>query len=128
MSRLIVLSWMLLVTTGPGCGLEEGAPSAAGAAQLTGGDPTRGREYLNAYGCDACHTISGIPEAHGRVGPPLSGLYGRLYLAGVLPNTPDNMVLWIRNPPGIDSTTAMPYLGVPEQTARDMAAYLYTRP
>jgi cytochrome c1 len=50
----------------------------------------------------------------------------RTYIAGVVSNTPDNMIRWIQNPPGIDEKTAMPNLGVTEQDARDIASYLYT--
>jgi len=34
-------------------------------------------------------------------------------------------VRWIQNPPAIDSKTAMPFLGVSERDARDIAEYLY---
>jgi cytochrome c1 len=44
----------------------------------------------------------------------------------VLYNTPDNLMLWIRNPPGVDPLTAMPDTGVTEGDARDIAAFLYT--
>jgi cytochrome c len=43
----------------------------------------------------------------------------------VLPNSPENIIAWITNPPAVDSKTAMPYLGVSERDARDMAEYLY---
>src|SRR5918911_1170581 len=58
--------------------------------------------------------------------PPLAGLAGRAYIAGVLPNTPDNLIRWIQNPPGIDEKTAMPNVGVTARDARNIAAYLYT--
>ena len=45
---------------------------------------------------------------------------------GVLPNTPDNLLAWIKDPPGIDPLTAMPASGLDEAEARDVAAYLYT--
>jgi cytochrome c len=44
----------------------------------------------------------------------------------VLTNTPDNLIEWIQNPPGIDPRTATPNLGIDEAAARDIAAYLYT--
>jgi cytochrome c1 len=44
----------------------------------------------------------------------------------VLPNTPADMERWLRNPPAVDPRTAMPDMGVTEQDARDIAAYLYT--
>jgi cytochrome c1 len=50
----------------------------------------------------------------------------RLYIAGLLINTPENMVAWIRHPQAVKPLTAMPDLGVPENDARDMTAYLYS--
>ena len=60
------------------------------------------------------------------MGPPLAGIGSRVYIAGVMSNTPTNLVRWIENPPGVDSLTAMPNLGVTERDARDIAAYLAT--
>ena len=97
------------------------------AAALTGGNPSRGREMLRAYGCATCHTIGGVPGATGKVGPPLDGIAERSYVAGVLPNTPDNLVQWIMAPRAVDPKTAMPNLGVRAADARDIAAYLYSR-
>jgi cytochrome c1 len=47
------------------------------------------------------------------------------YIAGVLPNTRENLVYWILEPHKVDPLTAMPDLGVTEEQARDMAAFLY---
>ncbi|HEX6629178.1 MAG TPA: hypothetical protein VF105_14610, partial [Gemmatimonadaceae bacterium] len=58
--------------------------------------------------------------------PPLGKIAQRVYIAGVLPNEPDNMIRWLENPPGVDPLTAMPYMGVTPRDARDIAAYLYT--
>jgi cytochrome c1 len=60
------------------------------------------------------------------VGPPLKGIASRLMLGGVLPNSEENMVRWIRFPQEVTPLTAMPDLGVTERDARDMAAYLAT--
>src|SRR5919201_7113196 len=96
------------------------------AIRLTGGRPARGRELIRHYGCVSCHTIPGVRGADRLVGPPLSRIASRAYIAGVLPNTPENMMLWIRNPQAVDSLTAMPNTGVTANDARDIAAYLYT--
>jgi hypothetical protein len=40
--------------------------------------------------------IPGIEGANGLVGPSLSQVGDRVYIAGVLRNTPDNMVVWLR--------------------------------
>jgi cytochrome c2 len=93
----------------------------------THGDPGRGREALRTYGCTSCHTIAGVTGARSLVGPPLTGIASRTYIAGVLLNSPDNMVRWIQDPPAVDSQTAMPNLHVSEADARDIASYLYTR-
>src|SRR5512133_2351545 len=87
------------------------------AARLTGGNPEQGRERIRRYGCDACHTIPGIATARGLVGPPLTGIAARVYIAGRLPNTPDNLVAWIEHPHQVDPKTAMPELGIGEQDA-----------
>ncbi len=96
------------------------------AARLTGGNPEQGRERIRRYGCGTCHTIPGIATAHGLVGPPLAGVASRAYLAGKLPNSPENLVRWVQHPQQVDTRTAMPELGIGDQDARDIAAYLYT--
>ena len=96
------------------------------ASEMTCGDPARGRAAIQRYGCSTCHTVPGVSGANGLVGPPLGQVASRVYLAGRLQNTPDNMVQWIRDPHGVDEKTAMPNLGVTETDARDITSYLYT--
>lgn len=96
------------------------------ARHLTGGEPERGRALIRGYGCQTCHTIPGVPGADGMVGPPLDRIASRTYLAGRLPNSPQNLMRWIRDPQGIEPGTAMPNLHVSEKDGRDIAAYLYT--
>jgi cytochrome c len=93
---------------------------------VSSGDPERGAAAIFRYGCGSCHTISKLRYAHGLVGPPLTNMKSRMYVAGVLQNNPENMVLWIRNPQTVDEKTAMPNLSVSPQDATDIAAYLYT--
>lgn len=96
------------------------------AAALTGGDPNHGRDLIRHYGCYTCHTIPGVPGADALVGPSLDKLAKRVYIAGKLDNSPENLAAWIRDPRGIDPKTAMPNLGVTEADARDIETYLYT--
>ncbi|HSI34167.1 MAG: cytochrome c family protein [Phycisphaerae bacterium] len=98
----------------------------ATAARVTGGDPDRGAATIAAVGCGACHTIPGIDDAAGLVGPPLTHVAGRHYLAGVVRNTPDNLIAWLKDPPAVDPKTAMSNLRLTDPQARDVAAYLYT--
>jgi cytochrome c oxidase assembly factor CtaG/cytochrome c2 len=96
------------------------------ADEMTGGSTDRGKDAIRSYGCMSCHSIPGIQGATARVGPPLGGVASRSYIAGVMSNTPEHMIQWLRNPPGIDSKTVMPNMNVTERDARDIAAYLYT--
>ena len=96
------------------------------AAAMTGGNPGRGKALLRQYGCGACHTIPGVRGANALVGPSLEQIASRMYIAVGLPNTPENMLRWLQNPPAVDPLTAMPNMGVTEADARDIAGYLYT--
>jgi cytochrome c2 len=100
---------------------------AARSTAVFGGNPRRGEQAIVAFGCGACHTIDGVRGAAGQVGPPRTGIRHRTMLAGELPNTPENMVTWIRDPQDVEPGTAMRDLGVGEQAARDIAAYLLVR-
>jgi cytochrome c2 len=93
---------------------------------VPGGSAQRGAQRITQFGCAACHTIPGIKGAKGNVGPPLTRFGDRTYVAGMLRNTPPNLVRWIREPQAVVPGNAMPDMGVSEADARDIAAYLYT--
>ncbi|MCW8195834.1 c-type cytochrome [Proteobacteria bacterium 005FR1] len=104
----------------------EGGRSEIPQVSVLGGDPLRGAAAIEEIGCGACHTIPGIDEAEGVVGPPLMFWSRRSYIAGEVPNSASNLIQWIMDPHQFEPGTAMPHLGVSEQQARDIAAYLYT--
>ena len=87
-----------------------------------------GRRLTASYGCGSCHSIPGVPGADGMAASPLYRFYQRSYIAGRLPNTTENLIKWIRDPQQIDPGNAMPDLGVSEEEARNIAAYLYHQP
>jgi cytochrome c2 len=95
------------------------------ARALTGGNPANAAILATRYGCGGCHTIPGLPGAEGQVGPPLAGLRHRVFVAGVLPNTADNLINWIVEPRRYSPHSAMPQTGIEPDGARDIAAYLY---
>ena len=103
-----------------------GSNPQAAAIATTGGDIRRGAAAITRYGCGSCHIIPGISGATGLVGPPLSGIANRVYIGGVLRNTPDEMIRWIEDPHAVDEKTVMPNLGVSHRDAIDIAGYLYT--
>jgi len=95
------------------------------AKALTGGDPEHAPSLIRRYGCGGCHTISAIAGADGKVAAPLDQLRKRIYVGGVLQNTPDNLVRWIVSPRTFSPQTAMPETGITEAEARHVAAFLY---
>ncbi|MGR3496908.1 c-type cytochrome [Citreimonas sp.] len=92
--------------------------------QVLHGDPVRGADLMVLHGCGSCHVIPGIRSAQGSVGPPLHDFASRGYIAGILPNDPGDLTRWLMDPPAFAPRTAMPALGLTEDEARDMAAYL----
>jgi cytochrome c2 len=120
------ISWSLFLAFAAllHAGCTASARQAANA--LTNGDAERGASAITYYGCGACHTIRGISGADALVGPDLSRIGSRVYIAGSLDNQPLNMIHWIQDPHAINERTAMPTLGVTERDARDIAAYLYS--
>ena len=95
---------------------------------VRGGDPARGRAIIatGAHGCAACHTIPDIRFPAGIVGPPLGGLAQRGFIAGQLPNRPDVLIAFLRNPPALVPQTGMPDVGLTLEEARHIAAFLYS--
>lgn len=95
---------------------------------VEGGDPARGQAILASgiHGCPACHAIPGVDTIKGVVGPPLAGLAWRGSIAGQLPNRPGMLIAFLQNPPALVPETGMPDVGLTNEEARDVAAYLYT--
>jgi cytochrome c1 len=93
---------------------------------VAGGDARRAPALIRQLGCGACHLIPGVSNANGNVGPPLTRFGDRTYIAGMLGNSPSNLVRWIRDPQGVVPGNAMPNMEISDAQARDIAAYLYT--
>ncbi len=101
--------------------LSESCPPARDGSTFS---TDRADMLLRQYACHSCHRIEGIVGPNSHVGPALSDWSRRRYIAGILPNTPENLVRWIRDPQSVSPTTLMPDLGVDEAHARQMAVYL----
>ncbi len=95
-------------------------------ARVVGGEPEIGRRVIAAYECGVCHVIPGVRGAHGIVGPPLTDFGRRQFIGGVVPNEPTMLVRWVQDAPSIAPHTGMPDLGLSDDEARHVAAYLYT--
>jgi cytochrome c1 len=83
---------------------------------------------VGKYGCGTCHAIPGIRGAEGQIGPPLNSFGKRIYVAGMLPNNPPNLIRWLKNPQEVVSGNAMPNMGLTDEDARVLATYLETAP
>lgn len=118
------LSVALVVTTSA-CGSH--APDERPAALRATADEAivaRGAERFRQHGCGACHHRSEIPGARGVTGPPLDDLRERVYVAGHLPNQPEQLARFIAHPQAVDPATAMPSTGVSLDDARAIALFL----
>jgi cytochrome c len=93
---------------------------------VVGGSAARGEVAIQQYGCGACHSIPGVAGAQGLVGPPLDNWADRQIIVGSYPNQPQHLIRWIRFPQAVEPGNAMPDMGVSEQDARDISAYLYS--
>ena len=122
--RIALLAVLAALLPLPVSGCEERSEQAL--VMPTGGDKEHGAQLIAQFGCGGCHVIPGIQDAKGVVGPLLTQIRRRVFIAGVLRNTPDNMIIWLRSPQSVVPNNAMPDLGLSDAEARDIAAYLYT--
>ncbi|MDQ3811863.1 MAG: cytochrome c oxidase subunit II [Chloroflexota bacterium] len=107
---------------------QSGAPPAPAPG---GGGPDQvaeGRQLISAKGCGGCHNVPGVAGAAGTVGPSLAGVASRRTIAGgaVPHNSPDDLKRWIMDPPALKPGTAMPKLGLTEDEATKLVAFLET--
>ena len=105
-----------------------GAVSAAGGAPVIepGSPAAEGQQLIASKPCVGCHTIPGVPGATGTVGPNLAGVASRTKIAGGAVNNtgPDDLKAWILNPPAKKPGTLMPNLGLTDDEATKIVAYL----
>ncbi len=96
------------------------------ASAAVAGNARQGAALIVQYGCGGCHTIPGITGAQGLVGPPLNAMGRRVFIAGVLRNSPENMMAYLEDPQRFVPGNAMPNMGITRADAQDLAAYLFT--
>lgn len=83
-----------------------------------------GQQLLLSKGCIACHRIQGTPAA-GVLGPDLSHVGSRgMIAAGILENSPENMIRWLSDPSAVKPGALMPNLQLNDEELRTLAAYL----
>lgn len=85
-----------------------------------------GQMVFEQQACINCHTVAGT-VANGRYGPDLTHLMSRETLAaGALPNTPQNLRLWIDDPNNFKPGCLMPAMHLTDRQDAQITAYLLT--
>ncbi len=82
------------------------------------------RDSFLSLSCVNCHTVSGTP-ASGVFGPDLSHLMSRDTLgSGVIPNQPENLRAWVKNPQEIKPGNLMPNMQLNSRELDEVVTYL----
>jgi len=79
---------------------------------------------IREKGCGSCHQIPAMSSANGRVGPSLAHYSKRAYIAGVMPNTKENLIAWLLNPKAVTADTAMPNSQLTIAQAKQITTFL----
>jgi cytochrome c oxidase subunit 2 len=89
-------------------------------------DAQRGRDIFMQARCAGCHAIRGT-DAAGQIAPDLTHIATRSTLgAGTLPNTPENLAAWIRDPQRVKPGNQMPPNPLTDADLQSLVAYLET--
>ena len=82
------------------------------------------RASFLSLSCVNCHTVSGT-SASGTFGPDLSHLMSRETLgSGVIPNTPENLRAWVKDPQAIKPGNLMPNMQLNSRELDEVVTYL----
>lgn len=117
----LLLATLLAAACSGGTPAATGTPGAT--VDVSGGDAAAGRQ-LFIQQCAACHIVTSIPQARGRVGPDLSTYATQPQIAGLVPNTPENLARFLKNPSAVKPGTAMPNLGLSDQQVANLVAFM----
>jgi cytochrome c oxidase subunit 2 len=83
-----------------------------------------GRQVFETHACTNCHAIAGT-AATGRFGPDLTHLASRDTIAsGSVPNTPENLHEWIKDPDHFKEGALMPAMQLNDSEIDQLVAYL----
>lgn len=89
-------------------------------------DTSDGKLLFVSKACVGCHTVQGIPEAQGKVGPELTHWAGNALIADTLPNTDENLRKWLKDPPAVKPATMMPNQDLTDREIDALIAFLRT--
>jgi cytochrome c2 len=116
--------------------LTDGASTPEPAPWMAGADRARGRELLDVKGCGVCHEMTGTAPLQGALLPSAAAVGDLARAVRLAPDlrftrdrwTPSSLVAWLLDPQQIKADTLMPKMGLSQDEARSLAAYLLTAP
>jgi cytochrome c oxidase subunit 2 len=96
--------------------------------RLNAPETREGRELFKSLACAGCHTVTGITAGTFPGAPKLDGVASRPSIAGgvLSPVNEENLKRWIKNPPAVKPGTAMPNLGLDDDTVNKIVQWLLT--
>lgn len=99
------------------------SPNTENLQQVT---PQEGRRVFERQACINCHVVKGT-TAVGQFGPDLTHLMSRSTIAaGIAPNTPENLLMWITDPSTMKPGSLMPAMHLTNVENQQITAYLTT--
>ena len=104
-----------------------GTLAAQGLDLFLNGRDGKGNFSFGTKACSNCHTIGGVSQAQGLVGPNLTHVYTRQAFAGdILDMNDANLRLWLADAPKEKPGSDMPNFGLTSQEIDALMAYLQT--
>jgi mono/diheme cytochrome c family protein len=85
----------------------------------------RAEILIRQYACHTCHQFDGVVGPITHVGPTLEDWHRRKYIAGVLPNTRENLQRWLLDPRAVSPATLMPDSDMSAEDARHITRFMF---
>lgn len=109
----------------PGAADSVAAVAAAASGGAIPATPAQGKQVFVNSACIGCHSINGVPEAIGIIGPNLTHFASRGTFAGsIFPNDAEHLGRWLTDPPAMKPGSLMPSLGLTPDQVAALSAYL----
>ncbi|MBI4302046.1 MAG: cytochrome c [Chloroflexi bacterium] len=89
-------------------------------------DVAGGKALFISKACIGCHTVQGMHEAKGKVGPELTHQASKSLIAGSLPNTEENLKKFLKDPIRAKPGTLMPNQNLTDSEVEALAVFLRT--
>jgi cytochrome c oxidase subunit 2 len=126
-------AWMRIrVVVQPQADFDAWAAQLRAAPAPQGDQATRGAQLFEQYACGSCHMIAGTPhrgstdpESDQIAAPPLTNFATRQTIsAGVVPNTPEHLADYLRDPQAVKPGVLMPNFRLGDDEIAALVAYL----